>query len=183
MSLVPPSRSLRWSSHLLSAVLSALVLSAVSGFFLFFFSSLFGEQARADGQQLHIVLSLVMIVPLASYLGVHLRRVQKYRETLHFALGRASLWAMLILALTGYLLLAESFSRISIAFLLHVMAGFAFLIILSGHLALVAGKVWGQSGPSEVSPTRSVVRWQLLYIPILTSLLCVGFLLIVGLSA
>lgn len=182
MSSVSSPRILRWNSHLLSAVLSVVVLSAVSGFLSFFFSELFGEQARADGRQMHIVLSLALIVPLVPYLAAHIRRVEKYRETLHFALGRASLWAMLILAITGYFLLADTVSRMSITFLLHVMTGFAFLIILSGHLALVAGKVWGGSSSSEAPLVRSVVRRQLLYVPVLMSILYAGILLIIELS-
>jgi len=122
-----------WYSKLLWATLAFLLFEMVTGFALFFLRP-FLSSPDAFGQ-LHTIVSLVSLVAVWFYIVRHYKRVKYFASTLHYWLGVLTLTAFVIVAFSGAWIWTPQKS--TVMDLVHVVGGFAFMVLLASHLTLV----------------------------------------------
>lgn len=85
--------------------------------------------------ELHWIIGLIFFVPYVKYQIDHYRGNLKFAAQLHYKIGLATLASVIIVSISGALLLVKPTSQL--IDMLHILSGFAFLVCIAAHLALV----------------------------------------------
>ena len=129
----PTVEAARWRAPLLWGVFAALYLLTFTGFARFFARPLVPE----DLGSAHLWVGVATLLPYSVYQLRHFRRAWRYRGAFHFWLGVGAMATFLLTVLSGVIEPLFGDTPQGTVMLAHVLASFAFLIILSAHLAVV----------------------------------------------
>ena len=168
-------RQRRWRAPLVTAVLYLIMFESVSGFLLFFFGPFL---ATTEGLgELHWWVGVLFLLPYGVYQLRHYQRVTVHSGKFHFNLGLSSFACMCVVIISGVLMwLAGSRETLYyvVVDLVHIVIGFALLIMLSSHLVLVfrVGKVEESEIGAPAARRRIMAR--VLWIPLAVSTLALG---------
>jgi len=131
-------RQRRWRAPLVTSVLYLLMFESVSGFLLFFFGP-FLPTTEGLGA-LHWWIGVLFLLPYSVYQLRHYLRIKVHKGKFHFNLGLSSFVFMCIVVVSGIAMWAAG-SRTTTYYvlvdLIHIVIGFALLIMISSHLILV----------------------------------------------
>lgn len=164
----------KWKSPLLLIVLTVLLFESLSGFILFFFGQLMSSTSFLANT--HWILGIVAVVPYAIYQWRHYFSVRQYSFQFHYRIGLFTFFTICIVVASGFPLivnLKQNQLLFNIVDLVHVVSSFAFLILLSGHLVLVAritASRINKKVPAETG-TFSLIGRKVLWIPLVISIL------------
>lgn len=164
----------KWKSPLLLIVLSLLLFEALSGFILFFFGQFMSGTSFLGN--IHWILGIVMLLPYAIYQWRHYFSVKQYSSHFHYKIGLYTFFTTCLVVISGFPLilnLEQNQLFYIIVDLVHVVSCFAFLILLSGHLVLVARITMSRINkkvPAETG-TFSLIGREVLWIPLVISIL------------
>jgi hypothetical protein len=134
-----PSQARRWRSPLAIATLSGLLLALLTGSTLLFVSMV--PAVRDFWVLAHWALAMLALVPYALYQWRHYQRVRPFARQTHYRVGLQAFFLVSGAALSGLLLvtpLRAGTTPYSIVDLLHIFFSYAFTLLLSAHLTLVA---------------------------------------------
>jgi hypothetical protein len=127
----------RWRAPLLWIVLGSFAFGILSGFGLFFLRPYLG--AKTVVASAHWIGSLVTTFPYVYYQFLHYRRVRRFHAQLHYRIGLGTLFAWVVMVISGALLIQFGEAPISASInLVHILSSFAFTVFIAGHLVLVA---------------------------------------------
>lgn len=175
----PPviSKIARWRAPLLNLVFNLLMFESLSGFLLFFTRGFLPNPDLLSAA--HWWLGVVVAVPYSIYQWRHYLRVRAFNDRLQYQIGLNSFFAMVIVIISGLVL--YFLSRGTLAYvvvdLIHIMLGFAFLILISSHLVLVYRVGARESAAQNGQRFRHSVLVRTLWLPTI-----IGTLAIIGLS-
>lgn len=123
----------RWRAPLLCVVLAVLYLLSFTGFARFFARPIVPESLGPA----HLWIGVATLLPLAVYQIGHVRRALPFWGAFHFWLGVGAMATFLLTVLSGLIEPIFGDTPQGTIMLAHVLASFAFLIVLSAHLAVV----------------------------------------------
>jgi len=128
----------RWSAPLLLLTVTFFVFGFSSGFGLFFLRGFLPAEALLG--RIHWIGAAAGLLPYLGYQYRHYGRVRRWRGTLHYRLGVCTLWSIVAMVVTGgpLIMLTPEGSAFPVIELAHIMSGFAFALLVTGHLVLVA---------------------------------------------
>ena len=129
----------RWRSPLAIAAVAGLIFALLSGSVLLFF--VLPPLTREYWVLVHWVLALVALVPYAVYQLRHYLRVRQYAQQTHYRVGLHAFFLVCGAIVSGVLLitpLERGTSAYSTVDLAHIFFGYAFTLLVSAHLTLVA---------------------------------------------
>lgn len=115
---------------------------------------------RTEWISWHWILGVTGLVPYAVYQIRHYLRVRKYVRQTHYRVGLHSFWMVLGTVATGVPLilpLRPGSGIYSTVDLLHIFFGFAFTLLISAHLTLVA--VLTVTSADVATRARHSIRW------------------------
>lgn len=163
----------RWRAALVTVTLHGLMFLSVSGYLIFFYGAFIDARARIG--EVHWIAGLVFAVPYAIYQLRHYLRNRNYADRLHFKLGLASFVSLTLTILSGVILIFDMpAATVLIVDLVHVVVGFALLILLSAHLVLVAKitvERLARAGNLRAQTLSRLVAWALWWPLILSSVI------------
>jgi hypothetical protein len=165
----------KWKSPLLLTVCGFLLFELLSGFLLFFFAPFMKGTAAVIS--LHWLVGTLALFPYAFYQWRHYRAVTQYRSLFHYRLGLYTFFSFCVVTLSGIPLIFK-LEQTALAYIIidmiHVVSSFAFLILLSGHLMLVARVTLARLNkkvPAATGTFSLYGRWIMFLIAILILLL------------
>ena len=170
----PKDRLSKWKSPLLLIVFSFLLFESLSGFLLFFFGQFL--QSSTALATVHWVLGIAALLPYAIYQWQHYFAVRQYAAQLHYQIGLFSFLTICVVIVSGFPLvfdLNQSGTFYTVVDMVHIVSSFAFLILLSGHLVLVARVTLARLNkrvPAEVG-ALSLIGRKVLWLPITISVI------------
>ena len=129
----------KWQSPLLLTVCSLLLFESISGFLLFFFAPFM--KGTTTVVAIHWIVGILSLVPYALYQWRHYHAVAQYRLQFHYRLGLYTFFTFCVVTLSGIPLifkLDQTSAMYIIVDMIHIVSSFGFVILLSGHLMLVA---------------------------------------------
>jgi hypothetical protein len=168
-------RQRRWRAPLVTSVVHLLMFESMSGFLLFFFGP-FLPTTEGLGT-LHWWIGVLFLLPYTVYQLRHYLRVASHQGKFHFNLGLSSFAFMCVVVLSGILMWAAG-SRTTTYYvvvdLVHIVIGFALLIMISSHLVLVfrVGKREESEIGAPAAQRRIMAR--ILWVPLAMSSLALG---------
>lgn len=161
--------NLRWRALLLSLVFNLFMFESLSGFVLFFTRGFLPTTDLLGA--VHWWLGVVMAVPYSIYQWRHYMRVRGFTDVLQYQVGLFTFFSMAVVIISGvvlYFATAESKAYVVID-LVHIMLGFAFLILISSHLVLVY-RVGAREGAAKgVKGFHTMVLVRALWLPLATA--------------
>lgn len=146
----PSMQIQRWRSPLLIGVLAGWLFAVLSGSVLLFF--ILAPTTRDWWALLHWSAAVLALPPYAIYQLRHYRRVRAFSRQTHHRVGLHAFWLVCGVIFSGLLLIAPLPSRgrvHSLVDLAHIFFGFAFTLLLSAHLTLVAMLTLARAGGSR----------------------------------
>ena len=148
------------------------MFESVSGFLLFFFGP-FLPTIEGLGT-LHWWIGILFLLPYTVYQLRHYLRVVSHQGKFHFNLGLSSFVFMCIVIVSGVLMWlagSRTTTYYVIIDLVHIVIGFALLIMLSSHLVLVfrVGKREEAEIGTRAAQRRIIAR--ILWVPLTVSTL------------
>lgn len=163
----------KWVSPLLLSVLTLLLFESLSGFLLFFFGRFIPGETNLIS--VHWIVGLLALIPYGIYQWRHYFSVKQYKSQLHYRIGLFSFFLILVVIASGIPLIFDLNSNNSLYVvidLIHVVSSFAFLILLCGHLVLVARITTSRVNKKvPVSAgTFSMIGRKVLWIPLMISI-------------
>lgn len=129
----------KWKSPLLLTVLSLFLFESLSGFILFFYGTFLDSTEKLVS--IHWILGAVTVLPYAIYQWQHYLAVRSYSSQFHYQIGLFTFFTVWVMVVSGVPLIFDlNRSEIfyTIVDMIHIVSSFGFLILLSGHLVLVA---------------------------------------------
>ncbi len=164
----------RWRAPLLWISIGTLAFGVISGSWLFFFGGFMAERALlAIG---HWALCFALLAPYSIYQLRHYLRNRDWRGRVHFRLGLAAFFSILILFVSGLPLIlwppGSGGTWGLLADLAHVIASFFLVILVAAHLVLVTRLTMGRRDSDNASapPAARAIRLALV-LPVLLALL------------
>jgi len=164
----------RWRAPLLWISIGTLAFGVISGSWLFFFGGFMRERALlAIG---HWALCFALLAPYSIYQLRHYLRNRDWRGRVHFRLGLAAFFSILILFVSGLPLIlwppGSGGTWGLLADLAHVIASFFLVILVAAHLVLVTRLTMGRRDSDNASapPAARAIRLALV-LPVLLALL------------
>lgn len=140
----------RWRAPLLVGVLAGWLFAVLSGSTLLFF--LLAPTTREWWALVHWTVALLALAPYAVYQLRHYVRVRAFARQTHHRAGLHAFWLVLGAIASGLLLIAPlspgsgAYSAVDLA---HIFFGFAFTLLLSAHLTLVAMLTLARAGDQQ----------------------------------
>ncbi len=167
-STTPGSRE-RWRALLLSLVFNLLMFESLSGFVLFFARGFLSAPQLLGAA--HWWLGVLLAVPYSIYQWRHYLRVRGFSDVLQYQVGLTSFVTLLIVIISGLVLyfLDREMAAYVIVDLIHIMLGFAFLILISTHLVLVYRVGARENAAKGVPGFRAMVLARVLWLPLVLS--------------
>jgi hypothetical protein len=164
----------RWRAPLLWISIGTLAFGVISGSWLFFFGGFMRERALlAIG---HWALCFALLAPYAIYQLRHYLRNRDWRGRVHFRLGLAAFFSIVVLFVSGLPLIlwppGSGGTWGLLADLAHVIASFFLVILMTAHLVLVTRLTMGRRDSDNASapPAARAIRLALV-LPVLLALL------------
>lgn len=168
VSTTPGSR-LRWRALLLNVVFNLFMFESLSGFLLFFTRGFLSAPELLG--TVHWWLGVVVAVPYSIYQWRHYMRVRGFSDVLQYQIGLSSFFAMAIVIVSGVAVYFAT--RGTTAFvvidLIHIMLGFAFLILITSHLVLVYRVGARENAAKGVAGFKNMVLVRSLWLPLATA--------------
>ena len=148
----------RWLAPLVTLSMLGWITALLSGSVLLFL--IMSPQTRADWVLIHWTLGLAGLVPYVVYQIRHYLRVREYVKQTHYRVGLHAFFLVCGAIVTGVLLitpLQPGTSAYSVVDLVHIFFGFAFTLLLSAHLTLVAILTLSRTGEDEAPAARRAI--------------------------
>jgi hypothetical protein len=157
--LAASSQPQRWRSPLAIATVAGLLFALLSGSLLLFF--MLAPATRDYWVLVHWVLAVLALVPYAVYQLRHYQRVRQHAQLTHYRVGLHSFFLICGTTLSGLLLvtvLRSGTLPYSVIDLLHIFFGYAFTLLISAHLTLVALRTMASSPIDEAGFAAASIR-------------------------
>ena len=179
MSTPPDTMSARWArwrAPLLNLVFNLLMFESLSGFLLFFTRGFLPNPDLLG--EIHWWAGVAFAVPYSIYQWRHYSRVRGFKDVLQYQVGLSSFFTMAAVIVSGVVLyfLTRGATAYTIVDLVHIMTGFAFLILISTHLVLVYRVGERESRAQGAAGFQPMVLGRALWVP-----LVIGVLALLGL--
>jgi hypothetical protein len=149
----------RWRAPLTIVTVGGLILALLSGSVLLFV--LLAPASRDYWVLAHWTMACVALVPFAIYQLRHYLRVRQHLRQTHYRVGLHSFFLMCGTVLSGLLLvtpLQSGTDSYSVVDLLHIFFGYAFTLLLSAHLTLVALRTLAAAPQAAGAAAAGTVR-------------------------
>ena len=174
----------RWRAPLLNLVFNLLMFESLSGFLLFFTRGFLGNPELLGA--VHWWAGLAFAAPYSVYQWRHYTRVRGFKDVLQYQVGLSGFFTMAAVIISGIVLyfLTRDTTVYTIVDLIHIMMGFAFLILISTHLVLVY-RVGERESRAEgrAEGFRPMVLGRALWVPLVIGILAVIGLLMISRQA
>lgn len=154
-----PSQTQRWRSPLAVITVAGLFVALLTGSVLLFF--MLTAATRDYWILVHWSLAALLLLPYAIYQLRHYLRVRAYVRQTHYRVGLHSFFLLCGAVLTGLLLvlpLRSGSTSYSAVDLVHIFFSYAFTLLVSAHLTLVALRTVAQVPAGETEQARSAIR-------------------------
>lgn len=139
MTIVASGAQQRWRSPLVLVTLAGLVTALLSGSVLLFFP--LAPATREYWVLVHWVLAALVLLPYTLYQLRHYLRVRSQVQQTHYRVGLHAFYLVCGAVVSGLLLvtpLQGGTTPYSVVDLVHIFFSYAFALLLSAHLTLVA---------------------------------------------
>ncbi len=149
----------RWRSPLIAITLAGLLTALLSGSVLLFFP--LAAATRDYWVLVHWLLAALVLVPYSLYQIRHYLRVREQVRQTHYRVGLHSFYLLCGGVITGLLLVTPLRSGTGIysaVDLAHIFFSYAFALLLSAHLTLVALRAVSLAAAGDTERTRASIR-------------------------
>ena len=172
------NRWARWRAPALNLVFNLLMFESLSGFLLFFTRGFLPNPELLGAA--HWWLGVAFAVPYSIYQWRHYARVRGFKDVLQYQVGLTSFFFMSGVIVSGVILyfLTRGDLVYTIVDLVHIMLGFAFLVLISTHLVLVYRIGDRESAQRGVRGFARMALGRSLWVPLIIGTLAVTALLL-----
>lgn len=149
----------RWRSPLVIVTLTGFLVALLSGSVLLFLP--LAPAARDYWVLVHWVLAALMLLPYSLYQIRHYRGVRSRLQPTHYRAGLHSFYLVCGAVLSGLLLvtpLRQGTRAYSAVDLVHIFFSYAFALLLSAHLTLVALRAMSLAANGDAARTQASIR-------------------------
>jgi hypothetical protein len=154
-----PSQTQRWRSPLAIATVAGLFIALLTGSVLLFF--ILTPATRDYWILVHWSLAALLLPPYAVYQLRHYLRVRAYVRQTHYRVGLQAFFLLCGAVLSGLALVlplrsgGTAYSAVNLG---HIFFSYAFTLLVSAHLTLVALRTAAQAQAGETEQARSAIR-------------------------